>query len=252
MRLRLLETGANPAAFNMAFDEAVLEAVSAGESPPSLRLYSWDPPAISIGYFQGMREEIDLEACARLGVEAVRRATGGGAVFHDAEITYSLVVPEGHALAPPDILESYRLICAGIVAGLALLGVESGFAPINDIVSGGKKVSGNAQTRKKGCLLQHGTLLLDVDVEKMFALLLVPQEKLKGKLIEDVKARVTGLRGILGREVGFREIADCLAAGFASAWGAELVPGQPSEKELARAVELARNKYGTAEWRMRR
>ncbi|MEI6873983.1 MAG: autotransporter-associated beta strand repeat-containing protein, partial [Spirochaetota bacterium] len=179
-------------------------------------------------------------------------ATGGGAVFHDAEITYSLVVPEGHALAPPDILESYRLICAGLIAGIGLLGVESAFAPINDLVSGGKKISGNAQTRRKGCLLQHGTLLLDVDVEKMFALLLVPQEKMKGRLIEDVKARVTGLRGLLGRQPGYAEAFSCLASGFASAWDAELVPGQPSSKELARAEELARNKYGTEEWRLKR
>ena len=252
MRLRLLDTGPSPAAFNMALDEAVLEAVARGDSPPSLRLYSWNPPAISIGYFQGMRDEIDLEACARLGVEAVRRATGGGAVFHDAEVTYSLVVPEGHALAPPDILESYRLICAGLIEGLSLLGVEASFAPINDLVSGGRKISGNAQTRKRGCLLQHGTILLDVDVEKMFTLLLVPHEKLRGKLIEDVKSRVTGLRGILGRAVGYREAVDALKKGFAQAWGAELVGGEASASELTRTAELSREKYATEAWRMRR
>jgi lipoate-protein ligase A len=252
MRLRLLDTGASPAAFNMALDEAVLEGVAMGTSPPSLRTYAWSPPAISVGYFQGMREEIDIEACARLGIEAVRRVTGGGAVFHDAEITYSLVVPEGHELAPPDIIESYRIICAGLIDALAGLGVEARFVPINDIVSGGKKISGNAQTRKQGVLLQHGTLLLDVDVERMFAILRVPQEKLKGKLIEDVKARVTGLRSILGRPLGYEEAASMLKAGFAKAWGAAFEPGSPSPAELERAAVLAARKYGTEEWKFRR
>ncbi len=273
MRFRLLETGAHDAAFNMALDEAVLEAVAAGASPPTLRFYSWTPPAISIGYFQGMREEIDLAACERLGVEAVRRVTGGGAVFHNAEVTYSVVMREGHELAPVDILESYRLICAGLIAGIGRLGVNASFAPINDIVAFApgttpgaahnptpgapppgepKKISGNAQTRRKGCLLQHGTLLLDVDVETMFELLLVPQEKLKGKLIADVKQRVVGLRSLLSREVGYREAVDALIQGFGSAWGAELERGEPRADELERASVLAKERYRTEAWKFRR
>jgi len=262
MRFRLLETGAHDASFNMALDEAVLDAVASGDSPPTVRFYSWSPPAISIGYFQGMRDEIDLAACERLGVEAVRRVTGGGAVLHDAEVTYSVVVREGHELAPADILESYRRICSGLIAALSRLGVEAAFAPINDIVAfapaaeGGvaadKKVSGNAQTRRKGCLLQHGTLLLDVDVEKMFELLLVPQEKLKGKLIADVKERVVGLKSLLGREVGYREAVEALEEGFGSAWGAEFDEGEPTEGELARAGSLAAERYSTQAWKFRR
>lgn len=252
MRLRLLETGARPAALNMGLDEAILEAVASGASEPTLRLYRWDPPAVTIGYFQGMREEIDLEACARLGIDAVRRVTGGGAVFHDAEITYSIVVPEGHELAPAEVLESYRRICGGLVAGLGKLGIAASFAPINDIVAGGKKVSGNAQTRKRGCLLQHGTLLLGVDVERMFELLKVPQEKLRGKLIEDVKARVTSVRELLGREVGYAEAAKALASGFAEAWGADLVKGEFSAAELAAGERIAAEKYRTEAWNLKR
>ena len=95
--------------------------------------------------------KIDIEACRGRGVDIVRRITGGGAVFHDAELTYSIVIPEGHPLAPPSILDSYGLLCAGIIEGLKELGIKSEFSPINDIVSAGKKISGNAQTRKK-CL----------------------------------------------------------------------------------------------------
>jgi lipoate-protein ligase A len=253
--MRLIDTGASDAATNMGIDEAVLDGVAEGRSPPTLRLYRWSPAAVTIGYFQGMREEVDLEACAAAGVDAVRRQTGGGAVFHDAEITYSLILPEGGPLSPPDILESYRLICAGIVAGLGRLGVEAEFAPINDIVSGGRKLSGNAQTRRRGCLLQHGTVLLDVDVETMFSLLLVPREKLKGKLIEDVKARVASLRSLLGREPSYEEAAAALAEGFRAAWqgfGVEFERGELSLVEEAAARDLARDKYSSAAWNMKR
>lgn len=270
MRLRLLDSGAMPAALNMGLDEAVLSAVSAGRSPPTLRFYRWEPRAVSVGYFQGMTEEIDVEACYGAGIDTVRRVTGGGAVFHDAEITYSIVVPEGHPLAPADILESYRRICAGLVEGLRGLGVDAAFAPINDIVAydsargesrggnpdGGKKVSGNAQTRKQGCLLQHGTVLLDVDVETMFSLLKVPKEKLKDKMIEDAKARVTGLRSLLGRDLGYAEAAKALEAGFSAAWGRaygiELEPGSSSPEELAEGAAFAREKYSTSAWNFRR
>ncbi len=254
MKLRFVdaEGTALPGALNMGIDEALLGSVSRGESPPSLRFYSWSPPCVTVGYFQSLEDEVDLAACRAAGVDAVRRLTGGGAVFHEAEITYSLVVPLGHELAPDDILESYRGICAGLVAGLAGLGIEAAFAPINDIAAGGKKVSGNAQTRRSGCLLQHGTVLLDLNPERMFSLLKVPAEKLKGKLIEDVKARVTSLRGLLGREVGYAEAALALRRGFAEAWGAELEEGKLSENESAEARRLAEERFSRPEWNARR
>ncbi len=254
MRLRLVDDGGAglAGALNMGRDEAILASVSAGSSPPTLRLYSWSPPCVTVGYFQSLEDEVDLEACAASGVGAVRRLTGGGAVFHDAEITYALVVPLGHELAPPDILESYRRICAGVVRGLGLLGVQAEFAPINDIASGGRKLSGNAQTRRRGCLLQHGTVLLGLDPERMFSLLRVPAEKLKGRLIEDVKARVTSLRGLLGREAGYEEAAAALARGCAEAWGAELVPAALGEAELEAASRNAADRFSDPAWNGRR
>lgn len=264
MRLRFLDTGSGSGALNMGLDEALLESVAAGRSPPVLRLYRWEPAAVTLGYFQSAQAEVDVAAARRMGVDVLRRVTGGGAVFHAAEITYSIVAPEGHPLAPSDILESYRRICAGLVAGLKLLGVSAAFSPINDIVAAGKKVSGNAQTRKHGCLLQHGTLLLDVDVDRMFSFLLVPNEKLKGKLIEDVKARVMGLRALCGREIGYAEAAAVLKAGFAAAWielskedgaaphGVVFEDSAPTAEELERAAILAAEKYGRDSWTFRR
>lgn len=256
MKLRFIDTGAEgvglPGALNMGMDEAVLGSVSRGEAPPTLRFYRWSPACVTVGYFQSLEAEVDLEACRRGGVDAIRRLTGGGAVFHDAEITYSLVLPLGNALESDGILGSYRLICAGLVRGLAILGVESVFEPINDIAAGGKKISGNAQTRRHGCLLQHGTVLLDLDPERMFSLLRVPAEKLKGRLIEDVKARVTSLRTLLGREVPYEEAAAALRRGFAEAWEAELEKGKLSEAEAMQAQRLAAERFSSPEWNGRR
>jgi len=255
MKLRLLDSGARgvlSGALNMGIDESLLGSVSKGESPPVLRLYRWSPPCVTVGYFQSLDAEVDLDACRASGVDAVRRLTGGGAVFHDDEITYSIVLPMGHELAPDDILESYRLICSGLIGGLGLLGVKADFEPINDIAVGGKKVSGNAQTRRQGCLLQHGTILLDLNPERMFSLLKVPAEKLKGRLVEEVKARVTSLRALLGRAVSYAEAAEALAKGCSFAWGAELEPLPLSSTEEAEARRLAAERFSSPEWTYRR
>lgn len=249
---RLLETGASPGAFNMGLDEAILNSVAEGLQPPTLRFYGWNPPAITLGYFQGREEEVDRTACAQLGVDVIRRVTGGGAVFHDAELTYSIVLPESHPLARADILDSYRVLCAGIVEGLGHWGLQGEFVPLNDILVGGRKISGNAQTRKRGCILQHGTILLDVDVDRMFALLKVPSEKLKGKLIQDAKERVTGLRAQIGRSVDLSEAADVFSKGFASALKVDLLTSEPSTAEIEEGGRIAKEKYSTEAWNGKR
>lgn len=249
---RILKTGFENAYFNMGLDEAILDSVAAGEALPTLRLYGWAPPAISVGYFQGILDEVDIETCARQGVDLVRRITGGGAVFHDKELTYSLVLPEGHPLAPSSIQDSYRLLCSGIVAGLEDMGVAAEFAPINDIVSAGKKISGNAQTRKKGCLLQHGTILLAVDIEKMFGLLKVPKEKALGKMIADVKARVSSLSEILRSEISFEETVSAMQTGFSRALGLDAQAAAALPEEIAKAKRLAGEKFSSRDWVFKR
>jgi lipoate-protein ligase A len=251
---RLLQTGRHDGFYNMGLDEAVLEGVSRGESPPTLRLYGWDPPAVSVGYFQGLEEEVDLAACKARGADVVRRISGGGAVFHQAEITYSIVMAETHPLAGGTIHDSYRRFCAGIVTALELLGVSSRFAPINDIMAGDRKISGNAQTRRMGCVLQHGTILLDLDVDLMFELLRVPPEKTKDRAAGDVKNRVTGLNALLGRSVPFAEAADSLAEGFRRALSLDFTPrrGGPEAGEESRARILAAGKFASPGWLRKR
>ena len=250
MKCRYLATGFRSAAWNMGLDEAVLRHVSEGASPATLRFYGWKPRAVSIGYFQSLEEEVDVGECKGRGVDVVRRITGGGAVYHDKELTYSYIAPAD--TVPDDILESYRLICGGLIEGFRLLGVEAEFAPLNDIVAGGRKISGNAQTRRMNCVLQHGTILLDVDVKEMFALLKVPSEKMRDKLIAGAAERVTSLKHVLNREVPFNKAAGAFKSGFALALGLELEDGGAGEGELELAGELAEGKYSTLEWNGRR
>ena len=198
---RLLITENNTAFSNMAIDRAVLVANSKELIPPTVRFFSWKPPAISIGYFQSLDDEVDLNICKKLGVDYVRRITGVGAVFHDNELTYSIVIPESHPQIPKNIIDSYSRICGAIMKGLKQLGIDSNYFPINDILTNHKKISGNAQTRKLKTVLQHGTILMDVDVEKMFSLLKVPDEKIKDKLIEDVRKRVTSIKHVLENNI---------------------------------------------------
>ncbi|MBN1156015.1 lipoate--protein ligase family protein [Candidatus Woesearchaeota archaeon] len=249
-RFRLLLTGHNSGAMNMAIDEAVMTHISEGKVLPTIRLYGWRPSAITIGYFQSMREEVDLEKCRELGIDFIRRITGGGAVFHENEATYSIIAPENYF--SEEILESYKQICSGITTGLKKLGLEAAFAPLNDIVVKGKKVSGNAQTRRMNCILQHGTVLIDVDVKKMFSLLIVPDEKIRSKMINNVEERVTGINKETGRNHGFQEVVNALTDGFREALNLELCSGElsPSEKEMAE--RLAKEKYSKDEWKFKR
>ena len=252
MEWRLLLTGFNDAFTNMAIDESILIHRSQNKVPSTIRLYGWLPPAVSIGYFQSLEGEVDLNKCKEFGIDFIRRITGGGAVFHDREVTYSCVVPENDPLIPSDILGSYRKICAGIVQGLSKLGIKSEFVPLNDIISNGKKISGNAQTRKFHTILQHGTILVDVDVEKMFSLLKVPSEKLRDKMIKHVKERVTGINDVLGKKVDFDKVCSVLSEGFKETLGMELVKGKLSDSEIKLSQKITKERYRNREWNHRR
>ena len=248
---RLLETGSNSAAKNMAIDEAVMRLAHRTRKP-AVRFYGWSPPAISIGYFQGLEQEVDLQKCGELVGDFVRRITGGGAVFHDHELTYSFACTQESKIVPEKIIDSYKKICNPIILGLKEFGLDATFVPLNDIVVNGKKISGNAQTRREGAVLQHGTILMEVDVEKMFSLLKVPNEKLKGKLIEDVKQRVTSLEQQCGKKVSFEKLSGSLKKGFEKEFGARLVKGKLTEEETGLADKIMQERFSAKEWNFKR
>lgn len=230
---------------NMAIDEAMLIS-----GTPTLRLYTWHPSALSIGYFQGIHEEVDLEACHHHHVDVVRRISGGGAVYHDTqgEITYSLVLPE--TALPRDVQQSCERICTALAAGLQHLGVDARFSPLNDVVVNGKKISGSAQTRRRGYVLQHGTVLLDVDVARMFSLLRISQAKIADKGISDASARVTSLRHQTG-EIDREEVIVALQEGFADTFDVTLQDGTLTDDERDRLPAL-REKYASQDWNFQR
>jgi lipoate-protein ligase A len=249
---RLLLTGASTAATNMSIDRAVLVANSEGLVPPTVRFYEWKPPAISIGYFQGLEEEVDLVNCKKLGVDYVRRITGGGAVFHEHELTYSIVISESHPEIPKNIMDSYGRICGAIIKGLKNLNIESQYKPINDILTNGKKISGNAQTRKMKTVLQHGTVLMDVDVEKMFSILKVPNEKIKDKLIADVKDRVTSIKHVINEEISFAKVAESMKNGFEEEFNVELELGVLTDTERDLTKKFEKEYFSNKNWNNKR
>ncbi len=233
-----------PAAMNMAIDETILDGIREGTSPPTIRFYGWDPSAVSIGRFQGLEYEVNLGACRAAGVDVVRRITGGGAVYHDrdGEVTYSILGPSSQF--PERTLDSYELICGDVIAALRSLGIPAEFSPINDILADGRKISGNAQTRRPGLFLQHGTVLYQVDVEKMFGLLTVSPEKISDKYVRSVKKRVTSVSEFC--QVSLAGLAEAMQAGFSRE--REVQPGDYTPQELERARQLAEEKYGTQAW----
>ena len=245
MKWRVIDYTENTAPMNMAIDEAVSESIGNSMSKPTIRFYGWKPSAVSIGYFQSLEREIDLSKCDEFGVGFVRRRTGGGAVYHDnlGEITYSIIAKE--ELFPKDIIASYKVICGWIVDSLSLLGIQSEFKPINDIITNGKKISGNAQTRRNGVLLQHGTILHQVDVDKMFSVLKVPDEKIKDKMIATVKERVTSVT-LQKPEISKDKLYRALVESFSK--DKEVVFDSLTEKEIEKAEELVRSRYATKEW----
>ncbi|HEY9246129.1 MAG TPA: biotin/lipoate A/B protein ligase family protein [Candidatus Methanoperedens sp.] len=244
MKWRIIELETCNAAMNMALDEVAGESVRNGSSRPTIRFYSYEPCAVSIGYFQGIKDEVNLDVCRELGIDCVRRFTGGGAVYHDSsgEITYCIAAPLN--MFPKNIVESYRMVCGCIVRGLGTLGIAAQFRPVNDILVGNRKISGSAQTRKGGVLIQHGTLLYDLDLGKMFSVLNVSRQKISDKMIKDAKERVTCI--LQHRDVDKREVYEALVRAFSDRKDFEF--GEWSEDEMNRAAKLAVNKYRNDEW----
>ncbi|MEM1566348.1 MAG: biotin/lipoate A/B protein ligase family protein [Candidatus Bathyarchaeia archaeon] len=253
---RLLKLEINNAYMNMAIDEAILHAKIRGFVPNTLRFYRWNPSAVSIGKFQTIENEVYLENCLKHGVNIVRRITGGGTVYHDAEgeITYSVVADKA-SLNAKDVTEVYARIYTGIVQALKILGLKADFNEGNpkacpNLTVNGKKISGSAQCHRSGVVLQHGTILVEVDLEKMFTFLKVPWAKTCMEVISIAKNRITSLRAELGKEVSLERVHEALIKGFHEVLGTPLKSEEltPYEKELAE--KLYRERYATADWNM--
>ncbi len=219
-----------PGEINMKRDLELAAEVIAG-APPTLRLYRWSPPALTLGRFQKTEEVVDREACRRLGVDLVRRPTGGRAVLHHRELTYSISVPESHRLIPAGVIEAYRLINRGILAAFEQLGIDASLAGASERGAGlapgscfdtasayevrvaGKKVVGSAQLRTGGVLLQHGAILLELSLD-LYRQLLLPREGSDNPAyLEALGRKAAGLND-LGYPVTPEQLSESLVAEF--------------------------------------
>lgn len=268
----IIETTPRPGRENMAVDEAMLLAHARGGTPPTLRFYRWDPPAVSLGYFQDPDREVSQAACRAEGVDIVRRPTGGRAVLHDQEVTYSVVV--GADRLPGTVVETYRRLAEGLVLGLGRLGVPVELAPERrtpggvgagnaacfevpssyEVVAGGRKVLGSAQVRRHGVILQHGAIPLELDAERLARVLGFPPE-VAGR----IAGRAAGLAELWSDDhlpssgwPGYNDICRAIAEGLAVALGITFVAGGLEPEEAALADRLVQAKYGLEAWNLRR
>ncbi len=246
----------------MATDEAILRAVRTGRILPTLRFYAWEPACLSLGRAQKVTD-VDQKALQTVGFDLVRRPTGGKAILHTDELTYSIVAPQEEPRVTGSIMESYRRLSAGLLRGLEQLGitdlaadqkVEQGQlegpvcfeVPSNyEITVGGRKLVGSAQMRALGTVLQHGTLPLQGDISRICALLRSRPDP------SYVHARATTVEETLGRSVTWESAAEALSAGLAETLNLHLEPGELTDEEFTWTEELRAEKYATDEWTSR-
>ena len=267
---RFLATGSASGAFNMAVDETLLQGMSSGGGGPIFRVFGWDPPALSLGYGQEASREVDLEKCRRAGIEIVRRLTGGRAVLHWRELTYSAIWSEDDAMLGGGISETARRIGECLVEGLRLFGVEAvlekpalrsarprgsaATAPCFSSISRwevkckGRKLIGSAQRRVNRAVLQHGSLLIGEEHKKLLDLLPPLEAPMLGCLERQLDRGSIHLEACTARASDFAELSACLARGFARCLEVEMKPSVLSSAEQEQVAELVAEKYGNPVW----
>jgi lipoyl(octanoyl) transferase len=272
---RLLDTGMRDGAENMAIDEAIVTAHSEGKVPPTIRFYGWNPATLSIGYFQKANKEVDMERLREHGLGFVRRPTGGRAVLHDQELTYSVVVSEDYPDMPTTVTQSYRVISTGLLYGFRRLQLAAEMVPLEteeekvryaslgsaacfdspsnyELVVEGRKVAGSAQTRQKGVILQHGSILLDMDVDLLFDVLRFPSERVKERMKQGFLKKAVAINQLRDKPVTIEEATEAFTAGFEEGMQIRLIPGSLTSYEEELVQQLKENRYSTDEWNFRR
>lgn len=251
---QLIHEGPQSPALHMALDEVVTAQVAAGRRPPTLRVWEWGGPAVVIGSFQSLANEVDAENAERHGLTVVRRISGGGAMFVEPgnTITYSLSVPAS-LVSGLSFADSYAYLDDWVLDALGDMGIKAWYQPLNDIATEAGKIAGAAQKRVvapdggAGAVLHHVTMSYDIDADKMLQVLRIGREKMSDKGTRSAQKRVDPLR----RQTGLpREaVIDRMIDSFRARYG--LTDGSISAEELARAEELVAAKFGTAEWTAR-
>lgn len=260
---RFLDTRIQDAALNMAIDEAVLLHHLQGQAPPTLRVFRWSQPSISLGRFQQIEREILVERCEQQSIALVRRPTGGRAVYHRDEFTYSFVSSRAYGI-PAGIVAAYAFLAKGLIAALAELGVRAElsegrvskepsaacFASSTqaDLTSGGFKLVGSAQVWKEDALLQQGSLPLDDRSAEFYSLLRFPDEDARAEALAQYREKTTPLH-TFAPQASWEDVARAFRAGFGVALQADFQPGELTASEWELARQLAAEKYSKLSWR---
>jgi len=242
----LVHAGPQAPALHMALDEVMLDEVAAGRRPPTLRIWEWAGPAVVMGRFQSLRNEVDAEAAHRHGIEVVRRISGGGAMFIEPgnTITYSITAPLT-LVEDMSFEQSYAFMDQWVIEALGGLGIKAWYQPLNDITSSAGKIAGAAQTRRRGAVLHHVTMAYDIDAVRMLEVLRIGREKLSDKGTTSAVKRVDPLRSQTG--LAREAVIEHMIETFRTRHGG-LVRDALGADEMARAQALARDKFGTAGW----
>ncbi len=249
LTFELIHSGPLPAAVHAALDQVLSEELVAGRRGPTLRFWEWVEPAVVIGSFQSLRNEVDPEGAARHGITVVRRISGGGAMFMEAGncITFSLVVPAS-LVDGLSFEQSYAFLDDWVLGALADVGVTAASAGLNDIASPAGKIAGAAQKRLAGgAVLHHVTMAYDIDADKMLEVLRIGREKLSDKGTTSANKRVDPVRSQTG--LPREQVIEAFKAHFQSRY--TTIDGALRGDELARASELVETKFGTPEWTAR-
>ena len=263
---RYLPYETHSASDNMAIDEALFRSVRRPGAVPTLRFFGWSPPAVSLGYFQKALEEVNTEACRSMGIDMVRRPTGGKAVLHEHELTYSFTAADDDPRFPGGILGTYRVISSAIVGALKKIGIAAEITvdgrPSShrgleafcfsvpsryELVVAGKKICGSAQTRSAGAFLQHGSILLDFDAAKTAAVLLGGRDVSPG-MEKAMRRSVTSIRDHFDPGPGAAELSRILLESFEETLHVRFEPGGLSAEEAALKEKLLTQKYGSDRW----
>lgn len=270
-----INSGACSPSYNMALDEALLHWHGQGELPPIIRFYEWNPATVSIGYFQRAHRDINFEQLHKLGLGFVRRPTGGRAVLHDQELTYSIIVSETYPNMPKTVTEAYRVLSGGLLKGFQNLGFDAYFSVPEtaeekqalqkpksavcfdapswyELVVEGRKVAGSAQTRQEGVILQHGAILIDLDQEKLISVFNFKDEEAKQKMREQLPHKAVSINDLSARTVTVEECIPAFKEGFESALDIELKPYTLTAEQQAFVENLARTKYEADEWNFKK
>src|SRR5579864_7926213 len=263
---RFLNTHVQDAAMNMAIDESVLTHHLNGEVPPTLRVFRWSQPSISLGRFQSIEREIVSERCKQLGVALVRRPTGGRAVYHHDEFTYSIVISKRYGI-PPGVVAAYAYLAQGLLAALRLLGVQAELSDERvskhpsaacfasstqaDLTSGGFKLIGSAQVWKDDALLQQGSLPLDDRAPEFFAMLRFPDQAARAEALALYRTKTAPLHTFVPQAT-WDDVAHAFRSGLSSALHENFVPGELTTSEWELAHQLVEDKYNQLEWRKER